>query len=241
MTLRNPRFFIGTVLLLVLHAPAWGQTLDGLHNLTQQEFRLFAEDVGGAFAYHPQTPTEPLGIVGFDVGVALSFAQVRNTTIMEKATSDSVPSYIPVPTLRLDKGLPFGFDVGLMYATVPGSNVDLWGAQARWALLQGGVAMPAVGLRASYSQLRGVDQLAMSTKGLDASISKGFAMLTPYAGVGRVWINAEPHAGTLTSEAFSLSRFFVGAGFKLALFNMNAEVDRIGSATSASLKAGIRF
>ena len=86
---------------LVLAAPASGQTLDRLQNLTQQEFRLLDEDVGGAFSYHPQTPTEPLGVTGFDVGAALTFSQVRNTAIWEKATSDSVPSYVLVPTLRL--------------------------------------------------------------------------------------------------------------------------------------------
>jgi hypothetical protein len=227
--------------LLSLAAPAWGQTLDRLDSLTQQEFRLLAEDVGGAFSYHPQTPTEPLGITGFDVGAALTFSQVRNSAIWEKATSDSVPTYMLVPTLRLDKGLPLGFDVGLMYATVPGSNIDLWGAQARWAIMQGGIAAPAIGVRGSYTQLRGVDQLDMTTKGLDISISKGFAVLTPYGGIGRVWMNAEPHAGTLQKEDFSLNRFYVGAGFNVVLFNMNAELDRVGETTSFSLKAGIRF
>jgi len=226
---------------LLAAVPAFGQTLDGLQNLTQQEFRLLAEDVGGAFSYHPQTPTEPLGITGFDVGAALTFSQVRNSAIWEKATSDSVPTYLVVPTLRLDKGLPLGFDVGVMYATVPGSNVDLWGAQARWAILSGGVAEPAVGIRASYTKLTGVDQADLNTKGLDISASKGFAVLTPYAGIGRVWISADPHVANLQKEDFSLNRFFVGAGFKVVLFNMNAELDRVGETTSFSLKAGIRF
>ena len=226
---------------LLLNAPAWGQTLDRLQNLSQQEFRLLAEDVGGAFSYHPQTPTEPLGVVGFDVGAALTFSQVRNSSIWEKATSDSVPTYVVVPTLRLDKGLPLGIDVGLMYATVPGSNVDLWGAQARWAILQGGIAEPAVGIRASYTKLSGVEQADLSTKGLDISISKGFAVLTPYAGIGKVWVSAEPHVAPLQQEDFSLNRIFVGAGFKVVLFNVNAELDRVGETSSFSLKAGIRF
>ena len=230
-------------LTLLLFSPlsAWSQTLDRLQNLSQQEFRLLAEDVGGAFSYHPQTPTEPLGITGFDVGAALTFSQVRNTAVWEKATSDSVPTYVPVPTLRVDKGLPLGFDVGVMYATVPGSNVDLWGAQARWAILSGGIAEPAVGIRGSYTKLKGVEQADLDTKGLDISASKGFAMLTPYSGIGRVWVNASQHVANLGKEDFSMSRFYVGAGFKLLLFNMNAELDRVGETASFSLKAGIRF
>lgn len=239
MQLQNKKW-LGFVIALFA-APAWSQTLDRLQNLTQQEFRLLAEDVAGAFSYHPQTPTEPLGITGFDVGAALTLSQVRNATIWEKATSDSVPTYLVVPTLRLDKGLPLGIDIGLMYATVPGSNVDLWGAQARWAILQGGIAEPAVGIRGSYTKLSGVEQADLNTKALDISASKGFAMLTPYAGIGRVWVSADPHVANLGKEDLSMNRFFVGAGFKVVLFNMNAELDRVGETTSFSLKAGIRF
>ena len=81
----------------------------------------------------------------------------------------------------------------------------------------------------------------MSTKGLDLSASKGFLMLTPYVGIGRTWITSEPHVANLSKEDFALNKFFFGAGFKLLLFNMNAEVDRTGHSTAYSLKAGIRF
>lgn len=228
-------------LLMLVAAPAWAQKIDRLQNLAQREFRLLSEDVGGALSYHQQTPTEPLGLTGFDVGLALTMAHVRNNDILKRASSDSVPSYLPVPTLRLDKGLPLGFDVGVLYAAIPGSDISFWGAQARYAILQGGIAAPAVGIRASYTKLRGVDQLDLNTKGLDISASKGFAMLTPYAGVGRVWVNSEPHAGGLSKETFGLNKVFVGTGFKLLLFNMNAEVARTGPDTAYSLKAGIRF
>jgi hypothetical protein len=66
-------------------------------------------------------------------------------------------------------------------------------------------------------------------------------MLTPYIGVGRTWINSNPHVANLTKEDFALNKLFVGAGFKLLLFNMNAEVDRTGHSSAYSLKAGIRF
>jgi len=132
----------------------------------------------------PQTPTEPLGVTGFDVGVSLTMSKVANKDSLSRATSDSVPSYIPVPTLRANKGCA-RLRRGLMYSKIPGSNISLWGGEARWAFLKGGVAEPAAGIRATYTKLTGVDQLDMSTKGLDISASKGFAMLTPYIGVGR--------------------------------------------------------
>ena len=42
---------------------------------------------------------------------------------------------------------------------VPNSDIKLMGFEARYALLEGSAATPALGLRAAYSKLSGVDQL----------------------------------------------------------------------------------
>ena len=227
--------------LMLAAAPASAFDINRLQAIGQSDFRLLSEDVGAALSYHPQTPTEPLGTTGFDLGVSVAMSKVANKDSLSRASSDSVPSYLPVPTLRANKGLPFGFDVGLLYAKVPGSDISFWGGEARWAFIQGGVAAPAVGVRGSYTKLSGVDQLDMSTKGLDISASKGFAFFTPYIGVGRTWITSEPHVANLTKEDFTLNKFFIGTGFKVGLFNTNLEVDRTGHSTAYSLKLGVRF
>ena len=229
------------VLLCAVAAPAWAFDFDRLQNLAQQDFRLLSEDLGAALSYHPQTPTEPLGTTGFDLGLALTLSKVSNKDQLSRASSDSVPSYLPIPTLRANKGLPLGIDLGLMYSTIPGSDISLWGGEARWAFIRGNVAAPAVGIRGTFTRLTGVDELDMTTKGLDISASKGFAVFTPYIGIGRTWIRSTPHVGMLTEEKFALTKFFFGTGFKLALFYMNAEVDRTGDSTAYSLKAGVRF
>jgi len=226
---------------LVLAAPALGFHIDRLQNLSQSNFRLLSEDAGAALSYHPQTPTEPLGVTGFDVGLSLTMAKIVNRDAWIGASSENVPTYVAIPTLRANKGLPLGFDVGLMYAAVPGSNVALLGGEARWAFLRGGVAAPAVGVRATYTKMTGVDQMDLSTKGLDLSASKGFAVFTPYVGIGRTWVSSEPHVAGLAREDFGLSKVFFGTGFNLFLFNMNVELDRTGEGTAYSLKAGLRF
>src|ERR671934_1726135 len=100
--------------------------INRLQAIGQNDFRLLSEDVGAALSYHPQTPTEPLGTTGFDVGVSVAMSKVANKDSLSRASSDSVPSYLPIPTLRANKGLPLGFDVGLMYSKVPGSDISLW-------------------------------------------------------------------------------------------------------------------
>ena len=227
---------------LVTASPAWAQEVDRLQNLAQAEFRLLSEDLGAALSYHAQIPAEPLGVTGFDFGVGLTATKMENAAILQRATSDDADATLYVPTLRLHKGLPAGFDIGLTYASVPGSNISYTGGELRYAILQGGAASPAIAVRGSVTKLSGVDQLALDTRGVDVSISKGFAFLTPYAGVGRVWVESDPRGtGGLRTEKFSLTKAFVGIGMNFALLNVNVQVDKTGDATSSSVKLGWRF
>jgi hypothetical protein len=236
------RRLYAAILGLSLALPALAQEIDRLGAIGQADFRRLSEDLGGALAYRAQTPTEPLGTTGFDLGAALTVARIRNVELLERVTSDDASDNIPVPSVRLHKGLPLGFDVGVAYASVPSSNLEYIGGELRYALLLGGVTAPAIGLRGSLTRLRGIDELEVNTRGLDVSISKGFALLTPYAGVGRVWVESDPKGVPgLSKEEFELDQVFLGIGFGLGLFNINLEADKTGDVEGFSIKAGLRF
>ena len=226
---------------LLAASPAWAQEIDQLQSLAQAQFRLLSEDLGAALSYHAQIPAEPLGITGFDIGVGVTATRMEHAEILQSATSDDADTTLYVPTIRLHKGLPAGFDIGLTYASIPGSNIRYTGGELRYAILKGGVASPAIGVRASVTKLSGVDQLAFDTRGVDVSISKGLGFLTPYAGIGRVWIESDPRGTSLSKEEFSLTKAFVGIGMNFALLNVNLQADRTGDASSYSLKLGWRF
>ena len=132
-------------------------------------------------------------------------------------------------------------DVGAFYSSVPSTNIKLYGGELRYAVLEGGVASPAVAIRGSISKLSGVDQLSFSSKGLDVSISKGFAMFTPYAGVGSVWVDSTPNGVGLDKESFRQSKVFAGGNLNFGLMNFALEYDKTGSAPSYSAKLGFRF
>jgi hypothetical protein len=227
---------------LLAASPAAAQEIDRLQNIAQGEFRLLSEDLGAALSYHAQIPAEPLGITGFDFGVGITATKMENAAILQQVTSDNSDATIYVPTVRLHKGLPAGFDIGLTYASIPGSNITYTGGELRYAILQGGVASPAIAVRGSLTKLSGVDQLSLDTRGVDISISKGFAFLTPYAGIGRVWVESDPRGtGGLRTEKFSLTKVFVGLGMNFAVLNLNLQADRTGDASSFSAKLGWRF
>lgn len=229
-------------LLSVLSAmPAQAANLDDLTGLAQGQFRLLTEDLGAALSYKPLTPAEPLGLTGFDIGLQATYTKLANSGVYQDATN-SGDDGIVLPQIHVYKGLPLGFDVGVSYAAVPDSNIKLVGAELRYAILSGGVAKPAIGVRLSYTSLEGVSQLDLHTTGLDVSISKGFALFTPYAGVGTVWVNGKPDPATGLAEYDTrLNKYYLGLNINLAVINIAIEGDRTGDTTSYGAKLGWRF
>lgn len=223
--------------------PVLAANINSLQLLTQQEFQSFSEDLGAALSYKSATPAEPLGVTGFEFGIGATSTKMVNPQHWSTVTggASSLKSIV-LPKLYVYKGLPFNIDVAGFYSRVPTTNIKLTGLEFRYAILEGGVASPAVALRGATTKLSGVEQLALSTKNLDVSISKGLAMFTPYAGVGSVWVTSTPNnAGTLTEVAFRQSKFFAGANINLGFSNIVIEYDKTGSATSYGAKLGFRF
>jgi hypothetical protein len=237
----SPNRALMAVSVLAVSLPVAAGDINQINTLNQAQFRLLSEDLGAALSYKPLTPAEPLGITGIDLGIAATGTKLENGAIFKQAGASDVSTAV-VPSLRLNKGLPLGIDVGAMAGGVPGTDIRVWGAELRYAILKGGAAVPAIGIRGSYTKLAGVDQLEFDTKGVDVSISKGFLFFTPYAGVGRVWAAGTPKdIPTLAKESFSLSKVFVGANLNFGLTNIALEGDRTGDATSYGLKLGFRF
>ena len=227
--------------LACLHSSQAGD-LSNLATLNAAEFRAVSEDLGSALSYKALLPTEGQGITGFDLGVAVTSSDMSHSSgALNKAGADLTSSALQTVRLHAHKGLPLGFDIGGFVASVPGLDATLSGAELRYALLGGNIALPAVGVRGAYTRLSGSEQLSLSTRSLDISVSKGFAMLTPYAGVGRVWVDSEARVGGLGNVNPSLGKVYAGANLGLGLMNLAFEVDKTGEATTWGLKLGLRW
>ncbi|HHJ20692.1 MAG TPA: hypothetical protein ENJ84_12860 [Gammaproteobacteria bacterium] len=218
-----------------------GNDLDSIQDLAQDQFRILAENLVAATSYKALAPAEPLGILGFDVGVELTTTDL-NKDIFEIASAANWDySFLPLAKLHAHKGLPFNLDVGAFYTSVPDTDIKVFGAELRYALLEGSIATPAVAVRLSYSKMDGIDQLELDNKGIDVSISKGFAMLTPYAGVGRVFSTVKPVGiDLLKTEDIEEAKVFAGININLGI-NLAFEVDRTAGINSYSAKVGLRF
>jgi len=236
------------VSLLAASSSATAADLDlgGLLN-NQTGFEELSENLTAAMSYKAVTPAEALssGLLpfGFDVGLEVSSTAIDNDSIFNDAFSGDAPSSIIIPKLHAHVGLPFGIDVGAFVTSIPSTNIKLTGYELRYAILDGGMATPAVGIRASGTMLSGVDDYDFSSRSIDISISKGFVMLTPYAGIGKVWADSEitnPALG-LENVDVSQSKYFAGLNINMGLFNIAVEGDKTGDYSSYSAKLGLRF
>lgn len=208
----------------------------------QANFRNLSEDLGSALSYKAISPAESMGITGFDVGLELTSTKLAKSAPLWKNLTGTDMSNLYVPKLHITKGLPLDIDIGAFASTIPTTGISLFGGELKYAVLPGSVALPAVAIRGSMTKLTGIKQLALDTKSLDVSISKGFAMFTPYAGIGQVWVTSTPDAALgLTEEKFKHFKSFVGANLNFGLTNFAAEFDETGSAKSLNFKLGFRF
>ncbi len=194
----------------------------------QPGFDDFSEELGLAIAYLPLSPAEPLGILGFDVGIELTAVDIKQDSSYWQEIAPGAPGLIPLPKIHVQKGLPFGIDVGVIYSQVSNSNIEMIGGEVKKAFLTGNVLVPAIAVRASYTKLLGVDNLELETVGADISISKGILFITPYAGYGQVWIKSKIVGLPLLNleSSVSIPKPFIGVKISpLPILNIVAEAD----------------
>ena len=250
------KLVIVSLLLLLCAMPALAKTdITIPPTFTQDDFKKFSRDMGLAISYVPLAPAEPLGdkLPGFDIGVEVTGIKLDTDQQywkdVEAAMGDTLPSTLPVPKFHAQVGFPFiPIDIGFVYSKVPSTNIKFMGGEIKYAFLEGGVATPAIAVRGAYTKLSGVDDLDLSTKYLDLSISKGIAIFTPYAGYAMVWIDSkdkstDPAVIALNLQDVSTTEGKGFVGCKITFFplmNMVVEAD-FAKVSSYSLRLNLSF
>ncbi len=233
------------LVLLSLTSLTMAKDIEFTDAITQGDFKNFVKEFGTALLFNPMAPAEPLGITGFDASVEMVITDINDQEqYWQKLVDDNDPySFLAVPRLHVQKGLPFNIDVGAMYLAVPNSNIKLWGIEAKYAILEGSMVTPAVSVRASYSQLLGVDDVDLNTQSLDLLVSKGFLMFTPYGGVSMIRVNGSENSELVTLGDVNETSYrgLLGIQFSpLPLLIINGEIS-FGDIEQYGLKIGFRF
>ena len=218
------------IVTLIFASGASAGELDiDLGALGQGEFKNLSEELGAGLSYKATNPAGALagGLkpVAFDVGIEVTFVDIDEDSTFWTLAAPDAPGIMPVPKLHAILGLPMGIDIGGVYSMIPGSDISLLGFSGKYTVIKDSLTLPAVAVRGTYTKVSGIDDLDFSTKSIDVSVSKKLTVLTPYAGVGQVWVDSEPNVGGLTDESFSETKYFVGAKLKLALVAITGEAE----------------
>ncbi len=225
----------------LMAGPAFAGSDFDIVNPDQGAFESVSKDLVAAYSYKALGPAEATGLTGFSIGGYATYLSVDSKDAWRSLTGDSV-SGLAQAGLIVQKGLPFGIDVGAFYSSIPQASAQLFGAEIRYAILEGGVATPALAIRGGYTTATGIDDFDFSTYSLDATVSKGFAFVTPYAGVGYVWGRVDPDRSiALDREDVNQARFYAGVRVSFLLLGITPEYERSGSRDSFNLRVGFGF
>lgn len=205
---------------------------------SQPDIRNIARDLTAGLSSKALSPAEATGLLGFGVGVYGTRTSTEQRAAWSESTADGLGS-INAVGVTVAKGLPLDIDVAAHYAKVIGTDASVYGAELRYAILAGSTAVPALTTRIAYARTSGNDSFSFNTLSADVAVSKGFLMVTPYAGAGVV--RGQIDARGYDKESVTTGRVFIGARLSLGLIELTPEVERIGSNTSTSLRLGFSF
>lgn len=214
--------------------------IQALSALNQDQFSSLTQDLGNALSYRDMEPAAPLGLTGLDIGVTATDTRLDNASGWDAATGSSTDQ-IPTMGIQIDKGLPANFDIGLLYNIVPGSNARVIGGALSYALIGGGLLAPALTIRGTYTRMMGVSTMSLNTRSVEICLSKGFTLITPYIGVGRVRTAASVDGTSLSPVTLYNNKIYVGADINFGIMNFDIEADHMAGSMSYAANVGWRL
>jgi hypothetical protein len=229
------------IILFCLAASACAGDLAFAPDFTAEDLDHLAGVVADAVTFPNVGSAEAGGLTGFSVLAVIGGSKVdTGQGWWRRGTSGGTTAgFLTAERVALRKGLPAHLDVGGQVGRVLGAR--FWGAELRWTLLGGGMISPAFGFRASYSRLAGAP-LDLQVGEVQAVLSKGFALLTPYAAVGYREIGADARFGTPRPSRLTLhhGRPTAAAGVVLSLLPLRLVGElRQGAGTGVFLGLGV--
>ena len=177
------------------------------HSARTTGFGGFALSFEASFAHINANAVDGTGTQYWHAGTQ---GPVDPSTHQFSVVNKNPDSFLQIYALDVRKGLPFGLEIAGVVGFL--ANTSLWvgGADLDWALLEGyrtGVLgyLPDVAIGAGVRTLVGSSKFFLTTVGMDAQISKPFALadsavVTPYVGGQRLIIFADSAVADLTPD-----------------------------------------
>ena len=200
--------------------PLHAQSEFDFDDISEADFAKFSRVMAQAIYATPVEPASARGLLGFDIGIAVTAVPVDTTaTYWQNAVRDdfTVSNHLAVPKLVVSKGLSLA-TVSASYAKAPDSDISIIGGAIDVPVIRGGIAVPSLTVRGAYSQLQGVENFEAASYGVEVFVAKGFGPVTPYAAAGRMRADttAARSVAALVHES-DVNRFTVGLRISLMI------------------------
>jgi hypothetical protein len=229
-----------TPFLMLFASKSWALnnfTPSDLQNMTQDLVDELLQVAALGTGFRAYMPASNLGITGFDLGIDITGISIPSqfTTAITTATgqpASQVPAILPVPSVKLHKGLPFGFDVGFTYLAFE-DVIKVVGGDVQYKLPFNSLALPSIAVRAAanYGKLY---FLQTHCYNVDVIVSKGLLIFEPYVGAGIQSWNGQLNypaniqgfqADVQASATGTNPHVFAGFPVKLLILKLTAEYD----------------
>jgi hypothetical protein len=208
-------------------------------HFAQKDLADLAEAIGDVVTFPNVGTAVPTGLPGFEVLVVAGGPQVdTGSSWWQYVDARTLGGVLYGQRLILRKGLPLSFDVGFQTGQVAGEK--FWGGEVRWAFIEGGTVSPALALRGSYSQLSGAP-FGCEVAEAQLVISKGFAVVSPYGGLGYRRVSARATFGepAATSHSVDTNHGTLTVGARVTLLPLFRLVGEVRQTSTTSFFFGV--
>lgn len=181
-------------------------------------YTKLVSQLGAALAPHGAHGARTTGLAGFDVSLLGAITGIdsaaeywrRGTRGSDAASAEneSPEDYLQLYTIELRKGFGFGIEAGANLGLLPHTSLMTWGADLRFALLEGMYSgfwryLPDTSIGLAWRAATGLGELELGTLALDARFSRPLASssgfsVTPWLGYQWVRIDAGSELVDLT-------------------------------------------
>jgi hypothetical protein len=234
--------YFSTLCFSLPHAVWAEQPINEFATVIDSQFKDYGDSLSRPENYRSLT-ANPAGVppLALDIGFDVATTKLDQNSLFSPYRSKSSPNVLETNQLHISTRYNNGFNAGAYYSSVPESDIQIYGGELRYSLVPNQRSFyPAVSVRGMYSQMTGVDDMFVTSTGLELSVSKGFRAVTPYAGIGTTWVDGEYELDGYTSR-LTQNKYFMGLQFKLGVFSLSAEAEQSAEGSTIRATSGFRF
>lgn len=229
---------------------AYGSCFFDLHpDLTAEEFKEFAAEVGSVLRFRQLGDTAPLGRGQVDLSMQYAASRIDdgkgawNNTMSHPAADHYLGDAIAFPRLVARIGVSNRVDLGAWGGFDPGANYGMAGVDTKVAIVRQGPSRPvSVSIRPSVTALFGPAEVWAANASIDVSVGRAFGPLSPYAGVATSASLAVERSDDvdLDPAVADGSLAYAGLSYRWRTVVLSAEVEK-GRLVSYAFRVGTRF